>query len=389
MAYTIRQYTTKSGKRYEVRYRKPDGSSTGRRGFKRKMDADAWGAANVTTAKSVGAYIDPQAGRRLVEDFWEPWLAAKKTKAKPSYIKSLEDAWRVHVEPQWGMREMQSITRDEVQQWVTDLAGRRSASVTIRAENLLRSLMERAKADRCIHDNPCDGIELPRKQRRRHVYLAADELSRVALHCGWREPIVLTLGLCGMRWGELVALRVEDVDLQRCRLHIWRSITRLSSEMVETDPKTHEGRSVMFPQILRPLLAKQCNGRGQSDFLFTAPGKPLDEPMTNGWNPTRSDGWFAVALRRAGIERGHMTIHDLRHTAASLMVQSGANVKTVQRQLGHKSAAMTLDVYADLFDEDLDDLSERMGGLLFSQDVGKMWAQSVSSAVDSLESAVL
>lgn len=78
MAYTIRQYETKSGKRYEVRYRKPDGSATGKRGFKRKMDADAWGAANVTTAKSVGAYIDPQAGRRLVEDFWEPWLAAKK-----------------------------------------------------------------------------------------------------------------------------------------------------------------------------------------------------------------------------------------------------------------------------------------------------------------------
>ena len=167
MAYTIRQYQTKSGKRYEVRYRKPDGTDTGKRGFKRKMDADAWGAANVTTAKSVGAYIDPQAGRRLVEDFWEPWLAAKKTKAKPSYIKSLEDAWRVHVEPQWGMREMQSITRDEVQRWVTDLAGRRSASVTIRAENLLRSLMERAKADRCIHDNPCDGIELPRKQARK------------------------------------------------------------------------------------------------------------------------------------------------------------------------------------------------------------------------------
>lgn len=386
MAYTIRQYATKAGKRYEVRYRKPDGTPTGKRGFRRKMDADAWGAANVTTAKNVGAYIDPQAGRRLVEDFWTPWLAAKKTKAKPSYVKSLEDAWRVHVMPQWGVREVQSITRGEVQRWVTDLAGRRSASVTIRAENLLRNLLERAKEDKCIHDNPCDNIELPRKQRRRHVYLAADELSRVALHCGWREPIVLTLGLCGMRWGELVALRVEDVDLQRCRLHIWRSITRLSSEMVETDPKTHEGRVVMFPQILRPLLARQCNGRGPSDFLFTAPGKPLDEPMTNGWNPTRRDGWFAVALRRAGIERGHMTIHDLRHTAASLMVQSGANVKTVQRQLGHKSAAMTLDVYADLFDEDLDDLSERMGGLLFSQDVGKTWAQTVENVSETLES---
>ena len=68
------------------------------------------------------------------------------------------------------------------------------------------------------------------------------------------------------------------------------------------------------------------------------------------------------------------------------MVQSGANVKTVQRQLGHKSAAMTLDVYADLFDEDLDDLSERMGGLLFSQDVGKMWAQTVENVSETLES---
>ena len=68
------------------------------------------------------------------------------------------------------------------------------------------------------------------------------------------------------------------------------------------------------------------------------------------------------------------------------MVQSGANVKTVQRQLGHKSAAMTLDVYADLFDDDLDDLSERMGGLLFSQDVGKMWAQTVENVSETLES---
>lgn len=98
MAYTIRQYQTKSGKRYEVRYRKPDGTDTGKRGFKRKMDADAWGAANVTTAKSVGAYIDPQAGRRLVEDFWEPWLAAKKTKAKPSY----SSRWKTLGECMWS-----------------------------------------------------------------------------------------------------------------------------------------------------------------------------------------------------------------------------------------------------------------------------------------------
>lgn len=376
MAYTIRPYDTKSGRRYEVRYRKPDGTPTGKRGFKRKMDADAWGAANVTTAKTTGAYIDPQAGRRRIEDFWEPWIAAKKTRCKPSYIKSLEDTWRPHIKPKWGMREVQSITHDEVQKWITALSGERSASVVLRAEGILKALLEAARRDKCIHDNPCDGLSLPRKTGRKHVYLTASELERLADQCGWRRLIILTLGLCGLRWGELVALRVEDVDLQRDRLAISKSITRVGSRMVETDPKTHEKRVTMFPAVLLPALKAQCADRSPTDFLFTAPDMPFDEPMGNGWNPTRKDGWFASALRKAGIS-GKMTLHDLRHTAASLMVQSGANVKTVQRQLGHKSAAMTLDTYADLFDADLDDLSARMGELLFAGGVGKMWARQV------------
>jgi len=69
-----------------------------------------------------------------------------------------------------------------------------------------------------------------------------------------------------------------------------------------------------------------------------------------------------------------MTVHDLRHTAASLMVSAGANVKAVQRQLGHRSAAMTLDTYADLFDADLDDLSAAMSDMLAREHVGKTWA---------------
>ncbi len=74
----------------------------------------------------------------------------------------------------------------------------------------------------------------------------------------------------------------------------------------------------------------------------------LGRPRSSGG----SQSWFMAALAAAGLER--MTVHDLRHTAASLAISSGANVKAVQRMLGHASAAMTLDVYADLFDDDLD-----------------------------------
>jgi integrase len=69
-----------------------------------------------------------------------------------------------------------------------------------------------------------------------------------------------------------------------------------------------------------------------------------------------------------------MTPHDLRHTAASLAVQAGANVKAVQRMLGHASAAMTLDVYADLFDDDLDRVAARLDEGLARSNVAQLWA---------------
>lgn len=354
----------KPEKRYEVRYRKPDGSATGKRGFKRKMDADAWGAANVTTAKSVGAYIDPQAGRRLVEDFWEPWLAAKKTKAKPSYIETLERAWRVHVMPKRGMREVQSITHDEAQVWVSALAESKSASVVLRAEGILCALLAKAKADKCIHDNPCEDLELPRKRRKKHVYLTIDQLLALADASDWRRPIVLTLGLCGLRWGELVGLQVGDVDLKRQRIHVRRSATEVCYEIVVDAPKTGEGHTVIFPRLLRPCLEDACNGRRQSDLLF--PDRRTGSYLRKTHGPCSTSSWFYWAKRRSlGDEiADSMTIHDLRHTCASLLVHAGANVKAVQRQLGHKSATMTLDVYADLFDDDLDAVGDAMDGLL-------------------------
>lgn len=363
MAYTIRQYQTKSGKRYEVRYRKPDGTDTGKRGFKRKMDADAWGAANVTTAKSVGAYIDPQAGRRLVEDFWEPWIAAKKTESKAGTIDLIDRVWRIHVKPKWGLREVQSITHDEVQVWVSELAETKSASLTRRAFFTLKALIKKAKSDKCIHDNPCEDIALPRMIPKKHIYLSIGQLLALADASGWHRPIVLTLGLCGLRWGELVGLQVGDVDFERQRIHVLRTVSEIRDHFVVGTTKTGETRTVIFPSLLRPCLEEACAGRRPSDLLF--PDRRTGSYLRRAHGRYRGD-WFCRAKRAVLDEdaAASMTVHDLRHTCASLLVHAGANVKAVQRQLGHKSAAMTLDVYADLFDDDLDAVGEAMNGLL-------------------------
>lgn len=88
----------------------------------------------------------------------------------------------------------------------------------------------------------------------------------------------------------------------------------------------------------------------------SAAGSP--PPTSRQSRRSQGDGWFAGARRRASESDPTfppgVTLHDLRHTAASLATSAGANVKAVQRMLGHASAAMTLDTYADLFDDDLD-----------------------------------
>ena len=119
------------------------------------------------------------------------------------------------------------------------------------------------------------------------------------------------------------------------------------------EPKTWERRTVPIPTFLVPQIREAMKGKGDDDLLFTGPD--------GGYLPRakKQVGWFRIALEKASINP-EMTPHDMRHTAASLAVQSGAHVKAVQRMLGHASAAMTLDIYADLFDSDLDMVAEAL-----------------------------
>lgn len=375
MANVVKYTTSKGETRYRVRYRKPDGTQTDKRGFKRKIDATNWAAEHVTVAKAKGSFIDPQDAKTTVGELSGAWLDAKRTRVKPSYMDDLEAAYRNWVEPEWGGVPVGMVARKDVQQWVTGMSGRRGASCVLRAYGILAGILDDAARDGRIPANTARGVELPRKVRGRRVYLTLEELYAFAEHAGWRHDIILTLGLCGMRWGELVPLRVGNVDLARRRIRIEVSAPMVGGVPTPGDTKTHESRTIMYPTALDPVMAARCEGRADDALLFESPRRP-GEMMREQGKSSREDGWLRVALRRAGIAK-RITLHDLRHTAASLMVASGANVKAVQRQLGHKSAAMTLDVYADLFDDDLEALSVRMGEMIdesgCGQNVGKNW----------------
>ncbi|MDN6201575.1 MAG: site-specific integrase, partial [Micrococcaceae bacterium] len=162
-------------------------------------------------------------------------------------------------------------------------------------------------------------------------------------------------------------LRVCDVDTGRGRLNIEQNAVAVGGKIIVGTPKNHRRRSVPFPRFLAESLASACAGRHREDLVFPGPdGSYLKSARVHDDNFS----WFASAVRKADVPR--ITPHDLRHTAASFAVSAGANVKAVQRILGHSSAAMTLDVYADLFDDDLDAVSVALDNAYSRSGVAKM-----------------
>jgi integrase len=146
--------------------------------------------------------------------------------------------------------------------------------------------------------------------------------------------------------GEAVGLRVRDPDMLRRRANVEENAVQSGTQIYVGTPNTHQLRDVPLPAFLLLYLARQCEGKDRDDPLFGGgDGGHLKRP-----HPT--SGWFAIAVAESGVPRAMP--HDLRDTAANLAVSAGTNVKAVQKMLGHASAAMTLDVYSDLFDDDLD-----------------------------------
>ncbi len=106
--------------------------------------------------------------------------------------------------------------------------------------------------------NPADGIELPRKHEVEQRYLSHEQLHRLAVASGRFRTLVLVLGYCGLRFGELAALRIGDVDLKARRIRVRRSITNVTGTgLVEGPTKNHSARTVPVPKFLAPLLATE------------------------------------------------------------------------------------------------------------------------------------
>lgn len=346
------------GKRWRARYVDADGREVAK-GFARKVDASQW-LENVTSTIVTGTYVAPRAGAVTVGAMHEQWLK-HQAHVKDSTKAARASAWSVHVRDRWHDVAVAEVQTSAVRAWVTELAVGSAAPTIESALGVLRMVLALAVEDKRIPRNPCDGVKAPRRKHSARAYLTHQQVAELADSMDRDGLVVRFLAYTGLRYGEMAALKVQDFDMLRRRVNIRESVTEVSGKLTWSTPKNHERRSVPFPKFLVDDLAARMQGKAREDLVFSAPAGGvlrIATFRTRVFNP-------AVDKLRGLDEDGEPTtdwprptLHDLRHTAASLAISAGANVKAVQTMLGHKSAALTLDTYADLFPDDLEAVAD-------------------------------
>ena len=470
MAYT-EQRTDSEGRTGHVGRYRVDGRLRSTRRFTAKREALAEARRQEEAGKHA-EWVDPAAGRVTVAEWFAIWQESRVDRA-PRTIEAERERFRSLVAPTFGDRPLRQVTHEDVARWAATMTspttGETASPARRRdAARLLVSLLDAAVDARRLRSNPARTPSgkvpaLPRAPKTKpHRYLSHEQLRRVAdaARTPQARTLVLLTALTGLRWGEVSALTVADVDPLRRRVRISKAYTRLDDgTLLLGDTKTHARREVPLPAILVADVAAQAAGRAPADLLFTGTrGGPLrresfdrsafrpavlaagravrtlrealglrisglyDDGVVAAVRALQSDAgldptgvcdpatWSLVAdvdraRREPRLTRGEkvsrtrlltalsgttlgpgaedfdtLTLHDLRHTAASLAISGGATVKAVQRMLGHESPVLTLSTYAGLFEDDLDALGDTMSAAFQATSFEPSTAASVPDA---------
>ena len=359
-----------TGRRWLARWVDTGGQERSK-SFDRKRDADDH-VKQVTADLVTGAYVDTKKSATTFGRVAEEWLAAKKPSLKPSTASGYRSLLDHTLLPRWRDVKLADITHSDVQQWVTWMTTSNEARQTrtddqernaqrkplsarraVQAHGILKQVLAFAIRTKRLGVNPCDEIELPRVVHRRETALTHQQVHALAEAAGDAGPIVLTLAHSGLRFGELAALRVADIDLNRRRILVTKAIAQITGAGLNEDTtKTNAARVVpILTDALADALADAVADRSGSEYLFPAPD---GGPMRNSYFRWRFDS----ACATAGLEG--ISPKTLRHTAGSLALASGASVVTVQRLLGHKDSTTTLRVYSHMMPDDFDNLAAAM-----------------------------
>lgn len=354
-----------------------------RKTFKRKAEAKAWRADALSAATRGGLHPVAHDARTLatalgefVDGMGEGTVRPKgREEYKPNTIRSYERALRVHIAPSVvGGLKVRDVQRSDLQQLADELlAAGLSVGTVSNIFNPVQAFFRRAVGRGELAMNPAEGIDLPSGTSQRPTRIAsAVEVSALlaALHSDDR-PVWATAFYAGLRRGELQALRCCDVDFKASLIRVERG---WDQEAGAIEPKSRSGRrTVPLLAVLRRYLqsSMRSTGRTGEDLVF---GRTPGEAFVASTVDNRAKGAWA-AFSAGEIETANasgrepeplapITLHECRHTFASLLIDAGANPKAVQQFMGHSKIQTTFDIYGHLLPGSHDEVRERMDAYL-------------------------
>lgn len=324
------------------------------RTFDRKSEAVDWELAQ-RRALLDGDFVAPAAGKVTVAEVAKEYLACRQGLVSVRAWESDESALRVHIVPAMGRLPVAAVTAPAVEQFLTRLAVRLSVGTAARVRTTLRGLFAYAVRTRRIRLSPAAGVALPKPDRRRRDDVGVnpftlsellDVVSAQRVFAPAYADVTLVLGLTGVRMGELRGLVVKDlVEVPYPALVVRRSLpqsARTGAIIERSTTKSGRSRMVPLSELVLPVVRSWAAGKGADDLLFaSSEGAYL-----------RSSNWRRV-VHWEDTSQGRRP-HDLRHTAATLWLMAGVDVKTVSAWLGHSTAKLTLDTYSHWMGTDAD-----------------------------------
>jgi integrase len=370
---SIRKHVREGGIRYEVVVDLgpgPDGKRRQRsKSFKTKKEAQAHLAAwRVEIDKGAAVDRSQQTVAQLLV-YWLDTYARHNVRAKT--LEDYERTIRVHIIPALGVVPVQKLTPDQLQSFYSDKlaagCGKRTVELChLRLSQALKMAVELGFVAR----NVAQAVKPPRARAREMQTWDAAEVQRFLQEVAQSPygPIWAVVLATGMRRGEVLGLRWQDVDFERRVLHVRQSVTPVGGAAQIGPTKNNRRRDIhaIHPSVLAALREHKAaqNERRlllgaawhDHDLVFpTSIGTPI--------NPNNLVRDYNRLVERAGVRR--IRIHDQRHTHASLMLQMGIDVKVVSERLGHARTSTTMDIYAHVTSRQHVEAGDRIGAAIF------------------------
>ena len=319
----------------------------------------------------LGAGLDPASPEIMTGEWLSTWLESKGA-LKPSARRSYAQHVARHLEP--ALREIPLARLRPEQITPAILAIEASNATRHRVFATLGAALNAAVRQRLIPWNPCAGVELPPERHdpanvwgseQVSAFLAATASER--LHLAWR--LVL---LRGLRRGEVLGLTWPDVHLDDGYLRVTRTLMQLGGKVMDGTPKSRASVRVVSldaatVQLLRAQQRVQRRERFAAGGAYADHGLVFCDEIGRSYAPDTVSKWFRQAAVRAGLPA--IKLHEGRHSAATIALEAGLDIKVVSAQLGHSSTAITSDLYTHVRRVVADDAAERVAAMVTPKEI--------------------